>query len=236
LKEWVQRKPDSVAAKVALASSYVGYGWRARGDDSANRVSADKMQLFMARVAEAKRILSSVPPERRSCPNWYSIMQTVALAEGWSRTDYDKLFNEAVTLEPSWYWFYSAKAIYLMPRWHGEEGDIRRFIDGLTSRPGGPDGQILTFIVSQTIALYDNKETLLGQYRSDEQLKQGFIQLQKKHGVNNLNLNWACFVAMWYSDKAFARELLPQIKENWLKSIWTTKEPFDFVKKWAVAE
>jgi len=64
-------------------------------------------------------------------------------------------------------------------------------------------------------------------------LKQGFLDLQSTYGVTMFDANWACFMAMRFQDKPFARQLLSIIKDDWYESVWFNEDGFKMVKKWA---
>src|SRR5882672_7963968 len=79
LERWVAARPNSITARVALAQSYTGYGWVARGEDSSNTVSDSGWRLFRQRHARAKAILDQATKLRGQCPEWYVAMQQAAL-------------------------------------------------------------------------------------------------------------------------------------------------------------
>src|SRR4030081_2540551 len=84
LGKWTLAKPKSITARVALAEALIGYAWYARGNGLADTVSNSGWKLFDDRVAEAKQILESAWKLPVKCPEWYAVMQTVALAQGWN--------------------------------------------------------------------------------------------------------------------------------------------------------
>lgn len=64
LKRWVSENPESITARIALAESYLGYAWDARGDGTADTVSENGWQLFGQRAEEARNISAeSLDPE-----------------------------------------------------------------------------------------------------------------------------------------------------------------------------
>jgi tetratricopeptide (TPR) repeat protein len=232
LKRWVELKPQSITARIALAAGYIKYGWHARGTGPAITVSAENQRLLTERLTTAKDVLSAVPMRDIKCPQWYSLMQTIALSEGWDRESYDELFDRAVAFEPAWESFYGAKAIYLLPRWHGSAPELHDFLNGLLSTPD-KHGALHYFLACQTIADYAQQEFLFDQKVATAKLKEGLKDLQRTYGATMLDLNWACFTAMRLGDKAFTRDLLAQIKENWYASVWLNEEGFSIAKKWA---
>ena len=120
LKEWVTKNPQSVAARVALADAYMAQGWEARGGGYSDTVSSGAQYSFEKYAAMAKTTLVDAAKLPEKSPNWYSAMQQVAQAEGWSRDDEKELFDQAIAFEPSYYYFYQNHAGNILPKWYGE--------------------------------------------------------------------------------------------------------------------
>jgi len=234
LQAWCNQRPDSITARVALASSWIEYGWRARGMGPARSVSAGNFQLFHQRLARAREILTHSSRSKEQCPQWYSLMLRIAQGEGWDRNSYEDLFNRAVSFEPGYEGYYTSKAYYLLPRWYGQPGDLENFFDSLRNTRDG-HGPMHYFLLSEAIADYAQNEILIGNRISGAVIKQGFLDLQKTYGATNRDLNWACFMAMRFQDKAFTKKLLAQIGEEWDASIWKSYEGIIAARKWSTS-
>ena len=230
LKQWTLEKPDSRTAKIALASAYVAFAWRARGNNSSHTASEEKRKLFRERLANAQNVLKSAYNEQ-VCPKWYSVAQDVALGRTWDKQVYEELFTNAVNHEPTWFEYYKHKAAFLHPRWNGEEGDLEAYINGLTSRPGKTDGAMLYFIVNEYAGTnYLNAGT------NYPLLKQGYIDLRKTYGVSPRYMNWAAYKAIMANDTSFAREIFAELKGEADLQIWGTQQAFDGAKMFSEAE
>jgi hypothetical protein len=70
-------------------------------------------------------------------------MQCVALGAGCKLTDYDRIFEEAVSFAPTYTQFYINKATYLTPRCYGKEGDWQNFAAAAADKIGGEAGDML---------------------------------------------------------------------------------------------
>jgi tetratricopeptide (TPR) repeat protein len=224
LKQWTREKPNSVTAKVALASGYVAFAWYIRGGGFARTVPAANWKWFYERLARARDILLSVQPD---CPKWYSVMQAIALGQGWDKPSYEKLFKGAVQDEPTWYEYYGQKAVFLLPRWHGGPGEMEAYVNSLAATQD-TDNAIRYFLVNRFVGSYD-KYDKFRPVTSYPVFKRGFIELQKTHGATAYDVNWACFKALLSQDRSFARELLSQLDQPDLQ-VWGTKQAFDGAK------
>lgn len=230
LKEWTTAKPNSLTAPVALAQCYVLFGWRARGGDYADKVSAENWKLFDERLREAYMVLMTAADRgRKLCPAWFSVMQQIALSKGWKRETYDEIFATAVKYEPTWYDYYRHKVIYLLPQWHGQPGELADYVNSFAQ---DANGAMLYFLLTESAGSYDWKEKQKPATYYDV-FKKGFLELQKKHGANLRDTNWACYKALLANDRSFARELFAQLKDNADLRIWDTKKFFDDAKQFA---
>lgn len=106
LNRWVSAKPESITARVAFADAYTAYAWNARGNQTSDTVTQSGWKLFDQRIEKAKETLEEASKLKTKCPHWYSVMQTVALAEGWSLTRTTALLDEALAFEPDYQYYY----------------------------------------------------------------------------------------------------------------------------------
>ena len=123
-QRWAAAFPDSPVRPVAEADAWTDYAWRARGGGWSYTVTSDGWSLFEKRLAIARRLLNDAPA---ICPHHAATLQTVALGQGWDRKEYDALFERAVKANPSYLPYYYRKAVWLLPRWHGEPGELERW-------------------------------------------------------------------------------------------------------------
>lgn len=143
LRQWVNAKPNSITARVALAECLAGYAFHGRGGAYANEVTDDQWQCFNDRMKEASEILEQAKDLQQKCPGWWAAYQRVALGGGWDRTQYEQFLDSAIASEPTFNVFYFRMAWHLLPWWFGEEGDWERFAESMANRIGGQDGDIL---------------------------------------------------------------------------------------------
>lgn len=148
LNKWIAAKPESAAARISLAQAYMGYAWRARGNGYASSVTDKGWNLFRERVGLATATLAEAAHLKEKCPYWYEEMQTVALAQGWDKSQTRELLEQAVTFEPNYYHFYREHANSLQTKWYGDEGELESFAEEVSDRVGGPKGDVLYFEIT----------------------------------------------------------------------------------------
>jgi hypothetical protein len=130
LSQWMERYPNSVTARVATGYGWLKYGTYARGTNYASTVSERRWQLLKERLDKAYE-LAIIPPGKSSedCPERYLLLLKIALYQGIDDTQYEELFKKAIALEPGYYDYYIRKTMRLLPRWHGSEGDWKKFAE-----------------------------------------------------------------------------------------------------------
>lgn len=139
IDEWGKAFPESQTVPVVRAKWWVRQAWNARGNGYAHTVSPGGWKRFEEGLAKARAALESMPLESVQCPHWYRVLLTVALGECWDDARQKALFEAGVARWPDYYDFYFARAQYLLPRWHGAQGDWEKFALGLAEKGGeGP--------------------------------------------------------------------------------------------------
>jgi hypothetical protein len=225
LQQWTKEKPGSITAQVALASCQNKFAWNARGTRYGKDVSDESRNLFEERITEAKKILLSARGEKM-CPMWYSVMQQIALAEGWDRESYEKLVADSIKYEPTYYDYYRQKLIYLLPRWYGAPGEVEAYVNSFAIQQGAADSAMLHFMLNESMGSFEPGERdKPAPYYSV--LKQGYLDLSKAYGVRELDQNWIFHKAMATNDRAFAEPLLNDLKDKTSLPIRVDKQMFD---------
>jgi hypothetical protein len=195
LKKWVAKDPQSAAARVALAIAYMGWGWEARGSGYANTVSQEGWDLFKKRVGIAKTTLVEAARLKEKCPGWFYVMQNISRAEAWSKSDEKELFDQAISFEPGFYYFYQNHAQFLLPKWYGAEGETQAFINDVTAGVPEPDGSMLYFELTDSVACQcdPERDTLKG--ISWSKVKEGYANLERLFGTVNVKNNRYAYMA-----------------------------------------
>jgi len=231
LQSWVTANPKSITARIALAEAYTNYAWYARGNGFSDTVSQSGWTLFSTRLKKAREILEQASTLSSKCPEWYAAMQNVALGEGWDLAREAALFRQAVAFEPAYDPFYRNQAVFVNPKWNGEEGDPAKLASESADRIGGPDGDILYFQIAKEIvcACEDHEFSHMAWPR----LQKGFAALEKKYGRSLFNLNAYALMAVKTDDEELADALFKQIGDKWDKDVWQTEEYFRETKSMA---
>ena len=131
LKSWKQKFPESATARIALADTYVGYGWFARGTGYLNTVSEENLRLLNERITLAENELFEARSLIEKCPQWYKEKLFLAMANGAPEAEFEALFDEAISVEPNYFPYYSIKSENLKPKWGGSSKKWQEFLNSI---------------------------------------------------------------------------------------------------------
>ena len=243
LEEWQAAFPDSLSPRLLHAEAWTQYAWDARGSGVASTVTEEGWKLFRERLAAARMELAALHARRTECPQWFVVMQTVALGQGWSREEYEALFDEAIRTEPEYLIFYERKINYLQPKWHGKEGEELEFVNSLPERlPGGVGEEIYARLAwsGLEIANYRLRETG-GRYFPDmgmkwEPMKAGFERILARYPNSYRMRNVYAIFAGKASDWDTCNRLLLEIGDKFDMDLWATWDNVAYARMWAAGK
>ncbi len=232
LKRWLSQRPQSVTARVALASAYESYAWKARGGGYADQVTEEGWRLFSERLDMAAQTLVDAFTLPTKDPEWYLIMQLVARGQGRSKATQAAIFEKAVAFEPDYQYYYRVQAESLLPKWGGEEGEMAAFAAQAADRLGGKRGDMIYYQIGTFVnCACDNHSELNGM--SWPRIKSGYAAVEELYGESLFNLNQLASLAGVVGDPIYANELFERVGENWDAATWHEKKAYDQVREWA---
>jgi hypothetical protein len=234
LKKWTDQKPKSIYANIALGCAQIGKAWDIRGSGFADTVSNEQIVDFQNMLKEAETTLNKISERRKDCPHWYRDIQGVGLGLGYDLETMTKYFEEVAASEPLYWSAYEGHALYMLPRWHGNNGDWERFAEQASNKIGSDEGDILYSEISWRMSRY---------YPADQFFKQNNVNYRRikkslnlrglKYGVSVHYLNAYCILAGGIGDKVTTKALMSRLGDQWEPDLWKEKKYFDGYKKWA---
>ena len=232
LQRWVDQRPQSITARVALAGAYNLYAWKARGGGYAGEVTDEGWRLFGERTDRAAAILVEAFKLPVKDPEWYLDMQAVMQGKGESKSLQTAMFEKAIAFEPDYQYYYRMQAVVLLPQWEGEEGESALFAQNVADRIGGKKGDMMYYEISTVLnCSCDSRNQPNGM--SWPRIKRGYADVEEQHGVSLVNMNQMAAFAAAAGDPDFAQQLLNRIGENWDPDAWQTRQHFEEVRSWA---
>lgn len=235
LVQWKEDSPESITARVALAESYIAYGWFARGTGYMNTVSQENRVLLQQRLDAAENELLDAAKLKTKCPRWYRTMLFLGMATGWSSDEFNQLFEEAINFEPNYLQFYLVKSENLTPKWNGSVENWATFINELPSQLSTlktDEADIIYF----TVVVNKLKDTSI-QFNygalSRDRMKKGFADMEKKYGVDNLRLNQYASYTILVRDFPAANAVFKRIGNDWNPEVWSNERFFNQMKQYS---
>ena len=119
LRHWRKAYPDSSTAALAQADFLMGFAWRARGTEYADKVSKKAWALLRDRLEEGKAALGQV---KQRDPAFYTASIKYLNATGGGDEEVEALALESQNRFPKDSELYSRLGYYYTPRWHGQHG------------------------------------------------------------------------------------------------------------------
>ena len=142
-KRWLERYPQSVAARIALGKALSGRAWQIRGRRFANETPQANWEPFKKQLAVARAYMEQVKPTASVDPEWYRAMMYIALGQGWDYNEVQALIDEMMSREPEYQAFYYVVVEYLTPKWYGSNAMIDQFAAWLADRTQAKQGQAM---------------------------------------------------------------------------------------------
>jgi Domain of unknown function (DUF4034) len=228
LQRWIAQKPGSITPRIALADAYIRFAWKARGNGLSNTVTSDGWKLFTERIAQAQQTLEAADSLSIKDPHWYRSMEIVALAQGWDRSRTDSLVQQAIMVEPDYFYIYGAYTNFLLPKWYGRSGEAEAFAASAADRVGGQEGDFVYFKIVSGLNCCKRQPQM--QNISWDRVKQGFAALEQLYDSTNFEKNAMAFMAARQGDREFTQQLFDSIGDNWDEQVWRSKAEFDRAK------
>ncbi len=226
LRDWVQTKPDSITARVALADALVTYGWRARGSGLADTVTENGWKLFRERLAEAVRVLRQADALNQKCPHSWGVLMKAAQGLGAKKSEYEAVFQKAIAFEPDCMDYYLNKANYLLPQWHGQKGDLAEFMQKSADKFSGEEGDVFYARLAWH-AQSSGGNIFVEEGISWERTERGFQVIDKRFPDSLFVQNGRAYIAVMGCEKTLApRQLVEALHGKIDTTAWSSKENF----------
>jgi Domain of unknown function (DUF4034) len=236
MKRWIAALPESATAQIALAELYVNLAWLARGSGYADTVTDSGWRLFSGRLELAKGPLLKAGRLKEKCPFWYSVVMSVALGEGWDKSDAREIRDQANIVQPAYYHIDLQYANFILPKWYGEEGETQSFAAEAADKAGGQQGDFLYFELASVAVCTCKSDKPSMENLSWPRIKRGYAAHNQLYGVTQLKANRYALMAYAEDDKPTARQAFANVGNDLPTGIWRSRQSFDYAKSWATSQ
>lgn len=230
LRAWIRKSPQSITPRVALADAWVSFAWKARGAGYADRVTDRAWTLYFARLEEAEKLLAAAGRLQEKCPYAPAVLLRVALGQSWDRKRYDTVFQQAVTSHPG-YPYHSARAYYLLPRWHGEPGEWEADLSKSADSIGGKAGDLLYARAVWSVSSFHGnvfKEAKL----SWDRIERGFVVMEEEFPDSLYAESMRACLAVMSGNREAARKYTERLEGKVELAVWRSLENYNHLMDW----
>ncbi len=235
INSWLSVSPVATTAVVAAGASWAGYAWHARTAQEANAVQEEAWKLFKERLDEAAKILLNAPTSVRECPEWFLNLMVVARGQSWDISDYNNLYADGCELASDYERLHAERAVFLLPRWYGSEGDALAVIHNACQiQDEQKNSAMYSQIIRVLLRHYELSINGLSELQIDsERLLKSIQDVELLFGVNLHSLNANALFCRVVGEKQLAKNYLQQIKGDWDYQVWGAEKYFKAALKWA---
>jgi len=234
VEKWTNQRPTALMPRIVLAEIWRTYAWKARGTGFANTVKPENWVLFDERLKKTNEILINASNLEEECPEWFLTALLAARGQGGDREAFDKLYEQGVALEPTYYYLHQAKAGHLLPQWYGEPGEWESFAEDVANRIGGEQGDIVLFSIYSDMMSFGTMEFMNTHQKVAPRLLAGFRAIDKLYGASPQRLNEACLISFFTGDNKTPAELMKRIGTDYDLTVWRAESTFNIFRQEAL--
>jgi len=234
VETWMKEHPDAAMPRIILADLWRSYAWKARGTGYANTVKPENWKIFDERLEKTTEILGEAADLEEKSPEWYLTALLAARGHGEDREAYEKLFEQSILIEPTYYYLYQAKAGHLLPQWYGERGEWERFAENASNNVGSEQGDIILFTVYTNQMSNGNLDFMNTRQAIAPRLLAGFRAIDKLYGSSPQRLNEACLISFFAGDNEIPAELMKRIGNDYDLTVWKDVSNFNIFRQEAL--
>lgn len=228
LEDWLKISPDSIFARSLLVTAHISYAWEARGNDFADKVSENNWRIFQERLENANLEFKRASELTERCHEFFESALELAKAQNWERKDYEKIFAEAVKYEASYQYFYTAKAINLMPRWGGKQGEWEKFASDVRESFGGGEGLKMYYLIVTEVSELKADDFFRENRVSWADTKEGFRLMATEYGVTNHKMSSFALLAKKAKDMKVTCTAFKELSADKIDTTyWNDRAAFD---------
>jgi hypothetical protein len=227
LRDWINARPNSITARVAMSQELVNFAWKARGGDYANTVSDENWKLFFQRLNEAVDVLNAAKILKEQCPYMWSVLLQAELGLQVDRSKYDATFNAATKAWPDYTPYYFRRVTYLMPRWNGTAGELENDLGKSADKIGGEDGDMLYAQVVWYAHQWFSSTNIFKEYNLSWNRVNTGLEIIEKHFPDSLAVkNEAARLAVLASDEQSAKKYFDQTQGKVDLDCWESQDDY----------
>jgi WD40 repeat protein len=245
LRRWFEKHPESDLARLAMTLSLIAEGWSARGSGFAGSVTEEGWRKFGEAIDKAEEVLGEIEVNEETPPEYFRLALILARAQsGVGRERFDELTAQLMKFAPRYVPAHDQAVEYLLPRWHGEPGDIADYVERVSDQVGdeigGEAGDILYGQITMEAARFglhgvDFREFFLAHGLDLDRARRGLELLRKARPADPTLLRDLIYSAWLAEDRPAALRLLKEFSalKNPPPDLWNKPVSVSAIRLWA---
>ncbi len=237
LNKWLDARSRSATPRILLARRYMVWAWEARGSGFAETVTDEGWELFHQRLEQAEAYLSQAEKSEHPDAELYALR--VAIAKGLSadRDVVDAALAAGIKLDPGYHSLYEATATYLLPRWHGQPGEVEQFAEDLTKQLGAELGSEMYMRVAITVLSYERSRFFTNTSFDYDKILAGWLAFSAKYQSHVNYQNEVAYLASIQRDRETLFRLLNALNDDQLSDFtWGSTDSAKAWRKWSATK
>ena len=159
----------------------------------------------------------------------------MARGEGWDQARRQRTLEKALALAPGYQAIYTEEAFDLLPRWHGDPGDVERFAERAVGCCKDEGEGIYARIVWSLSSSYKDNDIFEQHHFSWPRVRRGFEILRRMYPDSRRVRDGYCRVACLAGDRETAKKLFDEIGDDWTENVWHREADYLRWRRWARA-
>jgi parallel beta-helix repeat protein len=235
LNAWQEALPQSATPQIARGYAYLRYARDIRGPANVQDVNSEAMDKFHEKLKLAMETFDTVAAQSPNDPDLYARMLDGGMASGYTPEQMNALFEKGTALDRSYAPLYEIMALNLLPRWHGQDGDVEKFAERAATLTHDELGDGMYALVAMwTLSRYEEKDYATRHHFIWGRVKQGMNDFLKAYPESSFHWNQYCRLACVFGDRQTASELFQRIGNSPdLAYTWGNNKALDIWRNWA---
>jgi hypothetical protein len=203
----------------------VNLAWKARGGGYAFTVRDTGWAGFESALKRARDVLDTAATKRPMGIEWHLVSQRVALGQGRSSEESQKLFEDAIACDSTCAYAYWQRADYLLPRWYGEPGEWEAWLERAV-RPLPPDDADRVYSAVCVDMSHFHRVLYREANVSWPRIRRGLLLSLQRHPKSQALLQEFAFNATLAGDFPTAHEMLRRTGPRYDPEVWRSRRVF----------
>jgi hypothetical protein len=238
LRAWHLAKPTATT-QIALANALLGTAWASRGEGFADTISPAAEREMAGALGEAEKLLEDAERALFDAPAkdsfLYFVWVQVGILQGYERDRMRELVNRSLDIDPHFFQTVQAYCQYLLPKWHGDEGDLLPLAEELSEQMRERSGEAVYAIVAMSALDSGQIEGFSDDGFAWPRVRQGLRDWVKPATDSPGRWSFVAKFAHLAGDRELAAEAVGQLNGRWSTRVFSRRVDFLRTERWAVA-